>query len=80
MLTSNLCNYSDAYILFKGSVSVLNLIAAFETANSNNKAVIFKICAPFTDCINGINDTQTDNVKYIDVVMSMYNLIENSNK
>ena len=33
---------------------------------------------PFIDCINEINNTQIDNAKYIDVVMSMYNLIEES--
>ena len=39
---------------------------------------MFKNCAPFTDCISEINNTQIDNAKYIDVVMPMYNLIEYS--
>ena len=39
---------------------------------------IFKNCAPFIDCISEINNTQTDNAKYIDVVIPMYNLIEYS--
>ena len=39
---------------------------------------MFKNCAPRTDCISEINSTQIDNMKYIDVVMSMYNLIEYS--
>ena len=43
-----------------------------------NKKVIFKNCGPFADYISEINNTQTDNAKYIDVVMSMYNLIEYS--
>ena len=38
--------------------------------------VVFKNCAPFTDCINKINNTQIDNATDIDVVMPMYNLIE----
>ena len=38
----------------------------------------FKNCAPFTNCISKINNTQADNAKDIDVVMSMYNLIEYS--
>ena len=38
----------------------------------------FKNCAPFTNCISKINNTQVDNAKDIDVVMSMYNLIEYS--
>ena len=40
--------------------------------------VIFKNCAPFTNCISEINNTQTDNAKDIDSVMPMYNLIEYS--
>ena len=42
------------------------------------KKVIFKNCAPFTDCISKINNTQVDNAKDIDIVMPMYNLIEYS--
>ena len=41
-----------------------------------NKGVIFKSCAPFTDCISEINNTEIDNAKDIDVVMPIYNLIE----
>ena len=40
--------------------------------------MIFKNCAPFTDCISEINNTQIDNAKDIDLVMPMYNLIEYS--
>ena len=42
------------------------------------KKVIFKNCAPFTNCISEINNTQVDNAKDIDIVMPMYNLIEYS--
>ena len=34
--------------------------------------------APFTDCISQINNTQTDNAQYKEVVIAMYNLIEHS--
>ena len=44
--------------------------------DERNKGVIFKNCAPFTDCISEINNTQIDNAKYIVVVMLMYNIIE----
>ena len=37
-----------------------------------------KNCAPFTNCISEINNTQVDNAKAIDIVMQMYNLIEYS--
>ena len=40
------------------------------------KKVILGNCAPFTDYISEINNAQVDHAKYIDIVMSMYNLIE----
>ena len=49
-----------------------------ERNNKIFKVIIFKDCAPFIDCIDEMNNTQIDNAKYIDVVMSMYNLIEES--
>ena len=52
---------------------------ATKRADERNKGVIFKSFAPFTDCINEINNTQIDNAKELDVVMLMYNLIEYSN-
>ena len=76
MLKSSLCDCSDAYILVKGTITVNNTAAADAGANNTNKKVIFKNCAPFTICISEINITQVDNVKDIDIVMPMYNLIE----
>ena len=76
MLRSSLCDYSDAYILVKGNITVNNTADYGNAANNTNKKVIFKNCAPFTSCISKINNTQTDNVEYIDIVMQMYNLIE----
>ena len=78
MLKSSLCDYSDAYILVKGTISVINTAAQGVAANKTNKKVIFKNGAPFTNCINEINNTQIDNAKDIDIVMPMYNLIEYS--
>ena len=40
------------------------------------KKVIFKNCAPFTDCISKINKIQVDIAKDTGIVMPMYNLIE----
>ena len=79
MLTSSLCDYSDAYILVKGYISVNNNAGAGAAANKIGKKVIFKNCGLFTNCINKINNTQTDNAEYIHIVMPMYNLIEYSN-
>ena len=73
MLRSSLCDYSDAYILVKGNISVNNTAAAGAA-----KKVLFKNCAPFTNCISKINNNQIDNAEYIDIVMPMYNLIEYS--
>ena len=78
MLKSNLCDYSDAYILVKGTTAVNNTAAADADANNTNKNVIFKNCAPFTNRISKINNTQEDNAKEIDIVMPMYNLVEYS--
>ena len=77
MLRSSLCDYSDAYILVKGNISVNNTGTAAAPTNRNKK-VIFKNCGPFTSCISKINNTQIDNAEYIDIVMPMYNLIEYS--
>ena len=78
MLKSSLCDYNDAYILVKGTICVTNTAAAGAAANNTNKKVIFKNCAPFTNCISEINNTQIDNAKDIDIIMPMYNLIEYS--
>ena len=74
MLRSSLCDYSDAYILVKGNITVNNTAADGAAANNTNKKVIFKNCAPFTDCISKINNTQVDNAKDIDIVIPMHNL------
>ena len=79
MLRSSLCDYSDAYILVKGNISVNNTAAADADANNTNKKVIFKNYALFTDCISKIHNTQVDHAKDIDIVKPMYNLIEHNN-
>ena len=58
---SSLCDYSDAYILVKGNITVNNTAADGAAANNTNKKVIFKNCAPFTSCISKINNEQIDN-------------------
>ena len=81
MLKSSLCDYADAYILFKGTVTITGAgdDAAARWADERNKGVIFKNCAPFTKCISKINNTEIDNAQDVDVVMPMYNLIGYSN-
>ena len=78
MIRSNLCDYSEVYILLKGTITVPNTAAAGAAVNNTNKKIIFKNYAPFTDCITEINNTQVDDAQKIDEVMPMYNLIEYS--
>ena len=80
MIRSKLCDYSDSYILVSGTITIDGEGAdvAAKRADERNKGLMFKNCAPVTDCISNLNNTQIDNAKYIDVVMTMYNLIEYS--
>ena len=73
MLKSSLCNYSDAYVLVKGKITITGAgdNAAARQVDERDKVVAFKICAPFTNCISEINNTQIDNPKDIDIVMLM---------
>ena len=73
MLRSDLCDFSDAYIVVKGVIAVANLDDA-----KRNKRVAFKNNAPFISCISKINGVQIDNAEDLGVVMPMYNLLENS--
>ena len=70
---SDLCNFSGAYIVVKGIITVA------EPDNAKrNKSVAFKNNAPFINCISKINCIQIDNAEDLDVVMPMYNLLEYS--
>ena len=75
MLKPSLCDYSDPYMLVSGAITV----AALEAGEGNNNIqVVLKNCAPFTNCKSEKYNAQIDNAKDINVVMSMYNLIEYS--
>ena len=65
MFRSNLCDYSDVYILAGGTITTDGVGADdnAKQANERNKRVIFKNCAQFTECINNINNDQIDNKK-----------------
>ena len=73
MLRSDLCYYSNAYIVVKGTITVTDPDNA-----KRNKSVAFKNNAPFINCISKINGVQIDNAEDLDVVMPMYNLLEYS--
>ena len=71
MLRSDLCDYSDAYIVVKGSITVTKPNSVLY-----NKKLDFKNNAPFTSCISKIKNTLIDNAEDLDIVMPMYNLLE----
>ena len=78
ILKSSLCNYSDAYILVTGRITITGDVAgAAVRVDERDKRVIFKNCAPF-NCKSVINNTEIDNAKDTDIVMSRYDLIEYS--
>ena len=72
MLRSNLCDFSEAYILLKGTITVVRRWADVATtaADRNDKQVIFKNCAPLTNCISKINNALVENTKDLDILIS----------
>ena len=73
MLRSDLCDFSDLYIVVKRDIIVTSPNNA-----KRNKSVTFKNNAPFINCITKINGIKIDNTEYLDFVMPMYNLLEYS--
>ena len=73
MLRLDLCDFSDAYNVVKGTIAVTDPENA-----KRNKGVAFKNNAPFINCILKISAVQIDNAEDLDVVMRMYNLLEYS--
>ena len=71
-LRSDLCDFSDAYIVVKGDIT----LEGDNNANKCNKNLTLKKNAPFISCISKINGIKIDNVEDLDVVMPMYNLLE----
>ena len=81
MLRSNLCDYSDAYILVKGTVMVTAPGAnngASNIRDKRNRPLISKNIAPFVSCITRINGELFEDADDLDIVMSIYNLLEYS--
>ena len=72
MLKSDLCDYGDAYIVVKGTIT----LEADNDAKERNTKLNFKNNAPFRSCTSKINNTFIDNAKDLDIVMTMYNLLE----
>ena len=76
MIRSNICHYSNAYILVKGTITFLNTATQSVAVNETNNEVMLKSCALFINCIIEINNGQVDDAKYIDIRLPIYNLME----
>ena len=74
MLRSDLCDYSDAYIVVKADITV----EGANNTDKKNRSLAFKNNAPFISCISKINVVLIENAEDLDIVMPMYNLLEYS--
>ena len=68
MIRSNLCDYSDAYIHVKATITVPNTAAAATLLKNTNEKVIFKNCTPFTNFISEINNTLVDDAEDVNLM------------
>ena len=71
MLRSDVCDYSDAYIVARGRITVIG-----DNDAKIIKKLIFKNNVPFRSCKSNINNPFIDNAVDLDIIMSMYNLLE----
>ena len=74
MLRSDLCDYSDAYVWVRGTITVTN-----PNSNANlDRRLTLKNNGPFISCASNINGELVENAEDLDIVMPMYNLLEYS--
>ena len=79
MLRSDLCDYSDAYILVNGTITVNGIVNEAENEIvRRNRKLILKNNSPFVSCITRINNELIEDADDLDIVMPMYNLLEYS--
>ena len=77
MLRSNLCDYSDAYILVKGTITVNGIVNGAENEIlRRNRPLILKNNASFVSCMTKLNNEFIEDADDLDIVMPMYNLLE----
>ena len=74
MLRSDLCGYSDAYIVVEGTI----IVEGINDANKRNRKLTFKNDVPFRSCISKINNTLIDNAEDLDITIPIHNLLEYS--
>ena len=66
-----MCDYSYAYIVVKYRINV----AGITDANERNKELVLNHNAWLRSWISKNNNTLIDNAEYLDIVMSMYSLL-----
>ena len=75
MLQSDLCYYSDAYIVVKGAITV----EGANNIDTYNRNLLLENNARLISCISKTNSTLiTDNAEDLDIAISLYNLLEYS--
>ena len=70
MLRSDLCDFSDAYIVAKGVIT-LTKATNIHFVDVRNRFLAFKNNAPLTSCISKINNVLIYNAEDLDIVMPM---------
>ena len=75
MLRSDLCDFSDAYIVVKG---VITVSADERYRDEMNRQVILKNNGPFISCISNLNGVLIENAEDLDVVAPLYCLLNHS--
>ena len=73
MLRSDLCDFSNAYVLVKGTITVTAPEGQDQLRDKKNRPLVLKNNASFISCIAKINGELIENVEDLDVVMPMYN-------
>ena len=76
MLRSDLCDYSDVHILVNGTITVTASAGANNIRDKKDRKLILKNNAPFVSCITRINNELIEDADDLDMVMTMYNLLE----
>ena len=68
------------YLLVYNTISISGAGTddAAKQEDERNKGVIFKNCAPFSECVHEINNAQMDNAKHLDIMMPMHNYMKTS--
>ena len=74
MLQSNLCDYSDACIVVKGTITA----EGGNNRDRKNTSLAFRNSAPFISCISKINSVLIENLEDVYFVMLLYHLLEYS--